>query len=85
LFFLALFVPCSSPLGAAAATVASVAVALDVAFFKVVFDLTFLWIAPLSLLAGVVAGMLASLAPIGKRPGQSEAAGPAPQTPQSLA
>src|SRR5207244_1568234 len=46
LFFLALFVPWSNPLGAVAATVASVWVALDIAFFKVVFDLTFLWIAP---------------------------------------
>jgi len=67
LFFLALFVPWSSPFGALAATVASVAVALEVAFLNVVVDLTFLWIAPLSLLAGIAIGMLASLAPIGRR------------------
>src|SRR5256885_11461659 len=37
LFFLALFIPWSTPLGAVAATVASIAVAVDIAFTKQVF------------------------------------------------
>lgn len=65
LFFLALFVPWSSPLGAVAATVASVGVAVDIAFTKRLFELTMLWIAPCSLLAGIGVGTLVSLIPIG--------------------
>lgn len=70
LFFLALFVPWSTPFGAAASTVASVAVALDVAFFKIATDLTLLWIAPAALVTGVTVGMAASAVPLGLRRGR---------------
>ncbi|MDA0285552.1 MAG: sodium/solute symporter, partial [Planctomycetota bacterium] len=55
LFFLALFVRWSTPLGGIAATIASVTVAVGIAFFKW-GGLEFLWTAPVSLLAGVVVG-----------------------------
>lgn len=60
LFFLALFVPFAKPRGAMAATVASISVAVGIAFFKW-GGLEFLWSSPLSFVAGAVAGTLFSL------------------------
>lgn len=62
LFFLALFVPWAKPHGAIAATVASISVAVSIAFFKL-GGLEFLWTAPLSFVAGAVVGILVSLLP----------------------
>jgi SSS family transporter len=68
LFFLALFVPRATPLAAVAATVASVATAVAVAFG---WDAKwFLWSPPAALLAGVTAGVLASLLPVRRDPGR---------------
>lgn len=64
LFFLALFVPWAKPAGGVAATVASIGVAVGIAFFKL-GGLEFLWTAPASFVAGVVAGSLVSLIPRG--------------------
>lgn len=50
------------------AATASVAVALDFAFFHTVLDLTFLWTASCALVTGVMVGALASLIPMGQRP-----------------
>lgn len=66
LFFLALFVPWAKPAGGVAATVASIGVAVGIAFFKL-GGLEFLWTAPASFVAGVVAGSLVSLIPWGKQ------------------
>jgi SSS family solute:Na+ symporter len=66
LFCLALFVRWATPLGALVATFVSIAVAVGIAFFKW-FGLEMLWTGPCSLAAGVVAGMLVSLVPIGRR------------------
>lgn len=59
LFFLALFVPWSTPLGGIAATAASVSVAVGIVFFHW-FNLEFLWSSPCSLAAGALAGMFVS-------------------------
>ncbi|MBM4072654.1 MAG: sodium-coupled permease [Planctomycetes bacterium] len=64
LFFLALFVKWSTPLGAVAATVASVSVAVGIAFFGLFGLSQLLWTAPCALVAGVLAGMIFS--PLGK-------------------
>lgn len=69
LFFLALFVPWAKPRGAIAATVASISVAVGIAFFKW-GGLEFLWTAPLSFVAGAVVGILFSL-PADKSKGQN--------------
>lgn len=60
LFFLALFVRWSTPLGGIAATVASITVAVGIAFFKW-GGLEFLWTSPCSLLAGILTGTAVSL------------------------
>ncbi len=60
LFFLALFVPWAKPRGGIAATIASISVAVGIAFFKL-GGLEFLWTAPLSFVAGAVVGTLVSL------------------------
>ncbi|MBI2807349.1 MAG: sodium/solute symporter [Planctomycetes bacterium] len=65
LFFLALFVPWARPLGGAAATVASVGVAVGIAFFKL-GGLEFLWTGPAAFVAGVVVGSVVSLIPVGQ-------------------
>lgn len=59
LFFLAMFVPWSSPIGAYLATAASVLAAVGVGFFGW-FGLGFLWMGCCSLVAGVFVGMVAS-------------------------
>jgi SSS family solute:Na+ symporter len=64
LFFLALFVPRATPLAAVAATLASVSVAVVVAFG---WDARwFLLSPPAALAAGIVVGTLASLLPLGR-------------------
>ena len=60
LFFLALFVRWSTPLGGIAATVASITVAVGISFYKW-GGLEFLWTAPAALLAGIVVGAAVSL------------------------
>ncbi len=60
LFFLALFVPWAKPVGAIAATIVSVGLAIAIAFFRL-GGLEFLWTGPLSFVAGVVAGGVFSL------------------------
>jgi SSS family solute:Na+ symporter len=69
LFFLALFIPWATPLGAVAATLASVSVAAGIAFFHM-FGLEFLWSSPCSLAAGITVGILVSLG-IPRAKGQS--------------
>jgi SSS family solute:Na+ symporter len=65
LFFLAIFVPWSTPAGAVVATLAGVTTAVGISFFGW-GGLEFLWIAPCSLAVGIVAGMLASLVTPGR-------------------
>ena len=60
LFFLALFIPWAKPRGAIAASIASVSVAVWIAFFKG-FGLELLWTGPVSFVVGAVVGMLFSL------------------------
>jgi SSS family solute:Na+ symporter len=60
LFFMALFVPRASTWGTIAATLCSIAAGVSVAFFQV-FGLSFLWIMPTSLVAGVALGVIFSL------------------------
>lgn len=66
LFFLALFVPWAKPRGGIVATIASISVAVGIAFFKW-GGLEFLWTAPLSFVVGAVVGMLFSLPVQGRR------------------
>ena len=66
LFFLALFVPWAKPRGGIASAVASISVAVGIAFFKW-GGLEFLWTAPLSFVVGAVVGMLFSLPVQGRR------------------
>jgi Na+/proline symporter len=60
LFFLAIFVPWSTPLSAYAATIASVTVGAGVAFGSW-FGLGFLWMGLCSLLSGIAMGLAVSL------------------------
>ncbi len=62
LFFLALFIPWAKPRGGIAATIASVGVAVGIAFFKL-GGLEFLWSAPAAFVAGIMAGSVVSLIP----------------------
>jgi hypothetical protein len=66
LFFMAMFVRWATVPGTWAAAVASTVVAVGVAYFHW-FGLAFVWIMPVSLVAGIVVGALASLAPWGVR------------------
>lgn len=64
LFFLALFVPFATPFGAILGAIYSFAAAVLVAYWDVLTGLapiTFLWIAPISLVASLAAGCLFSL------------------------
>jgi len=69
LFFMAMFVPWATPFGAWVGTLTGMAVALVVGFSEEIFPgsggISFLWIMPDSFLAGTLAGLLASLLPIG--------------------
>lgn len=68
LFFMAMFVPWATTLGAWSAGIASVAAAMSIAYGDFT-GLSFLWVMPGSLIVGVLAGCLVSLLPIGeKRP-----------------
>ncbi len=73
LFFMALFVPWVTTAGTWAAAAASTTVAIGIAFFHW-FGLSFLWIMPLSLLAGAAVGPAVSLL---VRRGRPPARGPA--------
>lgn len=66
LFFMAIFVPWSNPVGTWAGAIVSVAMAVGVAFFSV-FGLSFIWIIPCSLTSGVAVGCVASLLTGGKK------------------
>lgn len=59
LFFLALFVPFATVRGTLFAGVASIAAAIGVAYFEV-FGITVLWILPVSLLVGIICGVVYS-------------------------
>jgi SSS family solute:Na+ symporter len=65
LFFMAMFVPWATTFGTWMAAIASVAMAVAISHFEL-GGLSFLWIMPMSLVAGVFVGCLASFAPIGK-------------------
>jgi SSS family solute:Na+ symporter len=65
LFFMAMFIPWATTFGTWMAAIASVAMAVAISYFEL-GGLSFLWIMPMSLVAGVVVGCLASFAPIGK-------------------
>lgn len=68
LFFMAMFLPWATVFGTWAAAIAATGVAVGIAFFGA-FGLSFVWIMPISLIAGIAVGALVSLAPIGaKRP-----------------
>jgi solute:Na+ symporter, SSS family len=64
LFFMALFVPWATAPGAILAGIAATIMAVGIAYFNW-FGLQFIWMMPLSLIAGVVVGCIASLV-IGK-------------------
>lgn len=64
LFFMALFIPWARGGATIVATMASIAVAIAIAYFEV-FGLSFIWIIPASLFVGVALGTALSLAPIG--------------------
>lgn len=61
LFFMALFVPFATPAGTIAGGVISILTACAIAFYGVL-NITVFWILPLSLLAGVTAGVIFSFA-----------------------
>lgn len=64
LFFMAMFVPWATTFGTWLGAIASMAVAIAMAYSSWI-DLSFLWITPASLLAGVTVGSVCSLLPIG--------------------
>ncbi len=66
LFFMALFVPWATAVGAICAGLASAAMAIAIAYFEFL-GLSFIWIMPMALLTGVIVGPLVSLAPLGAR------------------
>jgi SSS family solute:Na+ symporter len=66
LFFMAMFVPWASTFGTVIGSLAGVAVAGGIAFSDL-WGLSFTWILPCSLLAGLTVGIVTSLLPIGRR------------------
>jgi solute:Na+ symporter, SSS family len=64
LFFMAMFVPWATTFGTWLGAVASMTVAITMAYSSWI-DLSFLWITPASLLAGITVGSICSLLPIG--------------------
>lgn len=72
LFFMAMFVPRATAFGTHLGTIASVAVAVGVAYYGIL-GLTFQWMMPASFLAGAIVGGLASIVPIGS--GRAEDSG----------
>ena len=65
LFYMAMFVPWSTSFGTIVAATVSMAVAIGIGFFEFM-GLGFIWIIPVSLIVGIVVGMLASLVPVGR-------------------
>ena len=66
LFFMAMFIPWATTLGTWSALLATMTVAVGIAYFDWL-GLSFVWIMPVSLIAGIVVGCTVSLLPIGKR------------------
>jgi len=66
LFFMAIFVRWANAAGTWAGAATGVAVAVGIAFFGI-FGLSFIWIMPCSLIAGIVVGCLVSLVAGGKK------------------
>jgi len=66
LFFMAMFVPWATPLGAFVGAAYAVLWAVSIAYFQVL-GLSFVWMMPASFLAGAIAGPAASLLPLGRR------------------
>ncbi len=66
LFFMAMFVPNATVPATWAAAVASISVAVGIAYCGL-FGLSFIWIMPASLVAGVVVGFLVGTIPLGRR------------------
>ncbi len=75
LFFMAMFVPWATTPGTWAAAVASVSAASCISF-QIANNLSFLWIMPVSLVAGLIVGGLVSWLPFGQRRPMLEAAEP---------
>jgi SSS family solute:Na+ symporter len=67
LFFMSMFVPWATIFGTWMAALLSVAAAVGIAYFNI-FGLSFIWLMPVSLVTGVLAGVSASLLPIGPPP-----------------
>jgi SSS family solute:Na+ symporter len=63
LIFMAILVPWATWLGAVAAVIASVCMSISIAYFEWM-DLSFIWIVPAALAAGLAAGMIVSLIPM---------------------
>ena len=76
LFFLALFVPWATEWGTLVGAACGLVVVVAISFWEEIFGTTpmisFLWSMPLSLATQVGVGMLASLLPIGRKPGRAE-------------
>jgi len=66
LFFMAMFVPWATSFGAWVAAAYATVWAVSIAYFQVL-GLSFVWMMPVSLLAGAIAGPAASLLPLGRR------------------
>lgn len=64
LFFLAMYVPWATTFGTWVGAIVSISIAISMAYGNW-FELSFLWITPVSLMTGVVGGCLGSLLPIG--------------------
>ncbi len=73
LFFMAIFVPFANTAGVWVGAVVSVAMAIAIAFYEFL-GLSFIWIMPCSLIAGVISGCLASLLTGGKKKSSIESA-----------
>ena len=70
MFFMAMFIPWATVFGTWVGTVASIIAAVLIAFWELFFRTpgpSFLYILPGSLLIGIVAGIIASLIPIGQK------------------
>jgi Na+/proline symporter len=66
LFFMAIFVPWANSFGTIVGLIVSIVVAVAISLFEV-WQISMMWIVPGSMFAGIAAGCLASLVPIGVR------------------
>jgi solute:Na+ symporter, SSS family len=66
LFFMAIFIPWSTPFGTYIGAICAVLTAIDVAYCEA-WGLTFVWMMPASFIVGALVGMQASLLPIGRK------------------